>query len=419
MKTSLLASDQILRIESLGDNCELGFVLRNLGCEAGSLFRWASIKPEQLLSQLRAKFEGMYEFPNLQPLRNDMVVDTAYGVGWHSNMKSNMVEGQRRFLLDEGKRQKIYNAELRKIRYLRAKFVARAQLGGLIFVIKANDGINNENIEGIFEALSDLAAGARFALLEVQASSNPTLIGTVVQRHPGLLRGYVSRFASYDEANIVDMDAWTSVLDAALRLFACPDWSKRISDLHVLGTKINLAFPLGKSHDLTKPIPGDLRAGAAMLLHGNTWCRQVNDSFRLHGANPGSPGTLLRWTGVHAPGPCQLYGALHCPVEDSIAVEVVVTIRGDNGTVIAEWRATIAPHEPDDIALDFVPVNGQPVTIEMTVHAARPIKSSERAVVDVSPLSLDPTPASIVKPDAAIVVSAVRTPAKAFAQSRA
>jgi hypothetical protein len=73
MTDRMLASAQALRIESLGDNCELGFVLRHLGVEAGSLFRWAAMKPEQLLMKLRADFDGMYEFANLSPLRPAMV----------------------------------------------------------------------------------------------------------------------------------------------------------------------------------------------------------------------------------------------------------------------------------------------------------------------------------------------------------
>jgi hypothetical protein len=419
MKTSLLASDQILRFESLGDNCELGFVLRNLGCEGGSLFRWTAMTPHQLLSQLRAKFEGMYEFPNLQPLRTDMVTDVAYGVGWHSSMTSKLIEGQQKFLLDESARRKIYRSESRKIRYLRAKFIARAQLGGLIFVIKSNEEIGNENIEGIFEAISDLAAGARFALLEVRASSDPTLIGTVAQRHPGMLRGYVSRFAPNTEASAVDMDAWMSTLDAALRLFPCPDWPKRIDALRVFDASINLAFPLGRSQDLTKPILGDLRAGAARLLGGNTWCRQVDDSFRLHGAQPDQPGTLLRWTGVHVPGPYRLRGGLLCPVGDSIPLNVAVIVRDDNGTVIAEWRAVVAPDEPRDVALDVAPVNHQPVNIELTVNASRVTESGQRAVVDVSPLTLDPISAAIVKPDSPQAPPSALVPAQAFAQGSA
>jgi hypothetical protein len=415
MKTSPLASDQILRIESLGDNCELGFVLRNLGCEAGSLFRWTRIKPRQLLSLLRANFERIYEFPNLQPLKNDTVLDTAYGVGWHSEMKSAPADGQQVFLFDETKRRKIYREEARKIRHLHAKFVARTQLGGVLFVIKANEGIGDETIEDIFEAVSDVAAGARFALLEVQGSSDPVLGGTVIQRHPGLLRGYVSEFAPYDDATPRDMNAWTSVLDAALQLFACPDWSRRVSELHVPGAQIDLVFPLSKAQDLTKPIPGDLRAGAATLLHGNTWCRQVGDAFRLHGANPGEAGTLLRWTGVYAPGCCQLYGTLRCPVTDSIPVEIVMAIRNENLTAIAEWRTTITPNEPADMALEFTPAPNQPVTIEMTVHASRLISSGERAVVDASPLALEPISASRAKVDARRALAAAHSREKMFA----
>ena len=390
MKTSLLASNQILRIESLGDNCELGFVLRNLGSDAGSLFRWTRTKPEQLLTTLRANFAGMYEFPNLEPLRDGMVVDAKYGVEWHSDMKSAEVNGRRIFLLDEAKRRKMYSVEIHKIRYLRAKFVARARLGGLIFVVKSNAGISEQTVDDIFEALSDLALGARFALLEVQASSDPALVGTVAQRRAGFLRGYVSQFASYDDAIPRAMDAWASVLDAALGLLPCPDWSMRLTEFHPTKARINLVFPLGRSQDLSKPIFGDLRAGAAVLLHGNTWCRQIGDSFRLHGADPADPPALLRWLAVHAPSACELHGTLFCPVEDSIPVNVVVTVRDENEAVIGEWRSIIAPNEPDTIALSFTPAGNQPVSIELAAHASRSMKSGERAVIDISPLSLNP-----------------------------
>lgn len=386
--TGLLGSDQILRIESLGDNCELGFVLRRLSCETGSLLRWASVQPKALLAMLRANFAGTYEFRNLEPLRHDMVTDTRYGVGWHSALKSEPVGGKLGFVDDELKRRKIHADEARKIRYLISKFTARAKLGGLIFVIKANDGIGKDVIDEIFEAVSAVADNARIALMEMQASDDPALIGTVAQQRPGLLRGYVSRFAPYAEANAVDMNAWTAVLDAALGLFACPDWSKRIANLRTADATIDLAFPLGKAQDLSQPILGDLRAGAASLLRGNTWCRQVNDSFRLHGAPPGHLGTVLRWTAVRTPGTCQLCGDLQCPVDDSLPVEVAVTIRDQDDAVMAEWKTTVAPHRPSEIALDFTPRSDQSVTIEMTVHASRELKSGERAVIDVSPLSL-------------------------------
>jgi len=177
-------------------------------------------------------------------------------------------------------------------------------------------------------------------------------------------------------------------------LFPCPDWSKRLAEFHPAKARINLAFPFGRSQDLTKPIFGDLRAGAVVLLHGNTWCRQVDNAFRLHGADPAHPAAVLRWVAVHPAGACELHGTLHCPVEDSIPVSIVVTVRDENEAVIGEWRGVIAPNEPDTIAVNFTPGTNQPVSIEMAAQAARSIKPEERAVIDISPLSLNPIDAS-------------------------
>src|SRR4051812_28696253 len=81
------------RLEGLGDNCELGFVLRRLGFEDGMLFRWASVKPECLLATLRGDFQSLYEFENLVPQNPRMVWDLQYGASWHSRMHSSVDEG--------------------------------------------------------------------------------------------------------------------------------------------------------------------------------------------------------------------------------------------------------------------------------------------------------------------------------------
>lgn len=116
--TNPIGPDQLLRMESLGDNCELGFVLGNLGCKAGSVFRWASMKPDRLLSKLRADFAGMYEFDNLSPLRPAMVLDSRYGIGWHTELKSEPVAGRLAFRDDEENRRRIHLKEMRKVQYL-------------------------------------------------------------------------------------------------------------------------------------------------------------------------------------------------------------------------------------------------------------------------------------------------------------
>jgi hypothetical protein len=78
------AKSDLLRLEGLGDNCELGFVLRRMGFEGGMLFRWASIRPESLLATLRGDFAGMYDFDNLVPQNPKMVRDLHYGTSWHT-----------------------------------------------------------------------------------------------------------------------------------------------------------------------------------------------------------------------------------------------------------------------------------------------------------------------------------------------
>jgi hypothetical protein len=386
-----LPPDQLLRIESLGDNCEPGFVLRKLGCEAGSLFRWARVTPDQLLAVLRADFDGIYEFAGLTPLYHDMVKDKRYGIGWHTEMRSAVAaDGRWRFIGDETARQKIYRQEIEKIRYLTSKFISHAQLGGIIFVLKCNAGIATDVLYAILASLARIAAGNRFALLEIRASDDPAQVGTVTQERPDLLRGYISRFAPYEHADDIDMAAWTKIFSQAFQLFPCPDWQARLARRAGTESKIELPFPLDKSLDLTRPVLGDLRGGAAILLNGNMWCRPVNGAFRLHGGEPDTPGTILRWIGVHAPAASQLRTALKCPVDDSQRVDVAATVRDENGKNLAEWRGAVTPQEPQDFTLDFTPLPQRTVSIELTVHASRRLHGDERAVIDVAPLALYP-----------------------------
>lgn len=386
----ILRSEQILRIESLGDNCELGFVLRELGCEAGSLFRWARVTPELLLAVLRAGFAGIYDYAGLTPIGRDMVDDGRYGIGWHTQMRSVETDGKRRFVAEDEARRKIYLREIRKIRYLIAKFTARVKLGGIVFVIKSNDGLAETTIRALLETLTAMAEGAPFVLLEMRQSDDPAEIGTVAQRTPQWLAGYVSRHAPYDHADEVDLEAWCKVLAATFALFPCPDWSARLAQLTIAEPKLELRFPFDKTLDLSLPIYGDLRAGTAILAHGNDWCRAVNGAFRLHGAAPGEPATTLRWVGVHPSGAMQLCAALRCPIDDSVSVDVTATVRDEDGKSLGEWRGTVAPKEPEEIGLDFVPGEYRSVTVELSVRATRALAPGERAVVDVLPPVLYP-----------------------------
>ncbi|UEM07938.1 hypothetical protein JL101_034310 (plasmid) [Skermanella rosea] len=395
--TSPFSPDQLLRIESLGDNCELGFFLGNLGCKAGSVFRWASMKPDQLLAKLRADFAGMYEFDNLSPLRPAMVMDSRYGIGWHTELKSEPVGGSLAFRDDEETRRRIHLKEMRKIRYLVSKFIARSRLGGVLFVVKSNGGIDPATVDGIHEQLRRLSGDAEFALLEVRSTDEAPAVGTVGWVRPGLLRGFVPRFAPYERADDVDMPAWTSILAGALELFPCPQWSDRLASFDVpsAGAAIHLEFPKVRPDGTEAPLPEPPQAGKSALLNGGRWCRSVGDVFRLHGPDPDRISAVLRWAGLRISGSHHLSGSIRCPVADSLPVELTVRTWNERRTVVRSRRFTVAPGRPLDLELDIEPGPANPLVIEVMVNASRPVGSGERAVVDVSPLSLHPAVASV------------------------
>lgn len=66
------ALSNIGRLQSLGENCEFGFVQRSLGVETSSLLRWAIAKPEDvaaLLENIREgqTFEQLYAYESITP----------------------------------------------------------------------------------------------------------------------------------------------------------------------------------------------------------------------------------------------------------------------------------------------------------------------------------------------------------------
>jgi len=79
--------DVLGRFESLGDNCEFGFVQRQLGLESGGLFRWSVTSATSLITLLETRFEDLYRFENLVPTNSkNMIRDTATDIGFHTEM---------------------------------------------------------------------------------------------------------------------------------------------------------------------------------------------------------------------------------------------------------------------------------------------------------------------------------------------
>ena len=73
--------------ESIGANCEFGQVLRKVGNETLTAFRWTGIlSVEALISALDANLYGIFRFENLVPFNPDMILDQQSQIAWHSEL---------------------------------------------------------------------------------------------------------------------------------------------------------------------------------------------------------------------------------------------------------------------------------------------------------------------------------------------
>jgi hypothetical protein len=207
----ILSGTLLQRFESLGDNCEFGFVQRRNGCENGGLLRWSISPLDKLIFCFKARFKDLYLFENLEPSAPDMVQDVATGLIFHTQMRSN--NGQ--FLLAEGARREIYTHEKRKIDYLLDKFLVKIRRPDTICVYKRNSGISDAEAICLQDSMNELA---RSNLLIVRATDDSAKWGTVDCFGSKSFVGFIDEFAPYSAADHVSTSIWNQLIQNADRL---------------------------------------------------------------------------------------------------------------------------------------------------------------------------------------------------------
>ncbi|MBM6582747.1 hypothetical protein ILT44_21305 [Microvirga sp. BT689] len=209
-----LVDDYIGRLESLGDNCELGFVLRRLGYEKGGFFRWVSSTPQKVAQLIKSDFHNTYRFENLRPRNQKMVEDTSSGISYHSDMHSRLENGSWQFIADEQSRRAIHGKEIEKLSFLLERFRERLKAKNTLFIVKRNNGIPRDAIEDLVSALRTHNRSCQ--LLEIKLSTEVTPPGRVTRVSDNLQVGYISRFAPYDKSDQMEFDQWISVIRGGL-----------------------------------------------------------------------------------------------------------------------------------------------------------------------------------------------------------
>jgi hypothetical protein len=198
----------IMRFESLGDNCEFGLVQRHVGAEPLGLLRFTFIEPGDLLRGMRTGFHGLGEPGTTEVIvsgkdREFIVNDRSFGMTFHTWQYETELDIET-----------VRQQQSARLGFLKRKFLEDVTNGEKIFVIKRLDPLRPEEVLPIYVALNE---PRRNRLLWVVPADATHPSGTVEVLLPGLLRGYVDRFAPYENAPDLSLSAWLAVCEAAWR----------------------------------------------------------------------------------------------------------------------------------------------------------------------------------------------------------
>ncbi|HEX5325846.1 MAG TPA: hypothetical protein VFW75_04185 [Acetobacteraceae bacterium] len=208
--TGIPAVQFMQRFESLGDNCEFGLVQRRCGAEPLGLLRFANLELRQLLLSLQTGFAGIGNAENMAcwlsdgPRREYVIRDRQHALVFHTFL----YEGE----VDESE---LIGKQAMRLQFLRRKLLEDLDNAEKIFVCKRNDPLAEQEVLPLHAALRRFGANT---LLWVVPGDAAHPAGAVDRVMPGLLRGYIDRFAPYENAHDLSLDTWLSICLNAHRL---------------------------------------------------------------------------------------------------------------------------------------------------------------------------------------------------------
>jgi hypothetical protein len=206
-RTGLTIPQIALKFESVGENCEFGLFQRRCDAEPLGLLRFSSTFMRNLIRGIDNGFEGLGEIEDIDPRleggprKEYMVHEKKYGLVYHTFV----YEGQRSIWL-------MREQESARLKFLRRKFMEELELTDKIFIYKFAGGVSDEEILPLHMALNRYGEAT---LLWVVPAERDRPAGTVEVVMPGLLKGYIDRFAPDDNAHDFSFDGWLRVCSNA------------------------------------------------------------------------------------------------------------------------------------------------------------------------------------------------------------
>ena len=201
-----------MAFESLGENCEFGFVQRHFGAEPLGLLRFSGVAIDQLIDALNHDFEGVGRpDQTVVQLSSDgfeyASTDIRYGFSSHSLVLSKDARPAEAAALIE-----------RRAAFLRRKMLEDLRTAAKIYVFQSSTEIARETMSSLSAALR--RHGPSW-LLCVRPDQDSAVQGHVAPLEDGLMVGYLDRTGKVDDVWAPSHGVWMRLLRQALKLSGC------------------------------------------------------------------------------------------------------------------------------------------------------------------------------------------------------
>jgi hypothetical protein len=204
-------TELVAKFESLGDNCEFGLFQRRCGAEPLGLLRFSTAWLRPVIRGLDSEFAGLGDPEHVDPQLDAngqgewIVYEQQYLLRYHTFIWEH-----------QANRDQVRDQESRKLKFLRRKLMEDVANASKTFVYKrAAYPLSLEEIMPLFLALNRHVDNQ---LLWVVEADDGHPVGTVEGVLPGLMRGYINRFAPGEMVPQLSVSGWLAVCGNAYRL---------------------------------------------------------------------------------------------------------------------------------------------------------------------------------------------------------
>jgi hypothetical protein len=205
--------EALMHMQSLGINCEFGFLQRACGAEPLGLFRWTFAPLAKLVTALEQEFSGLTSSNAPIIKMNDdsefVIEDRVYGFRHHTFM----------FASNGATLAMVKRGELLRVAMLTQSLLEEIREQRKLFVYH---DANQSSLTEVRRLLAALNRGGPNTLLWMVGPKPTTRVGEVRWIEPGLIEGTVSGFQpSVDNIlpNSVHRPSWLTVACGAYRLW--------------------------------------------------------------------------------------------------------------------------------------------------------------------------------------------------------